>query len=209
MDEIKKRIDDMFRGLARTVEAKRLHAEILANAQQRYEGLLAQGIAPEEAVRLVVEDLGTEEELRESLPVNGKPLGIASLCCGAFLVLSLGYFAVYRWRLAELTWKYFRAEFALLLHLLFLPAFFFAVGFFACMLLQRLSAGGRAGKAVRWHKKAFWLSIVLVALYVVVGLAWLGGAPFPRSMVYIYNFIYKNGYIFFIPGCLLYFGCKR
>ena len=67
MKIIEEFIDSLFSGVVETSETKQLKADLLANAEDRYEDLLSQGKSENEAIGTIISEFGTIDELMEEL----------------------------------------------------------------------------------------------------------------------------------------------
>ena len=72
MKIIEEFIDSLFSGVVETSETKQLKADLLANAEDRYEDLLSQGKSENEAIGTIISEFGTIDELMEELNLENK-----------------------------------------------------------------------------------------------------------------------------------------
>lgn len=72
MKIIEEFIDSLFSGIVETSETKQLKADLLANAEDRYEDLLSQGKSENEAIGTIISEFGTIDELMEELNLENK-----------------------------------------------------------------------------------------------------------------------------------------
>ena len=70
MKIIEEFIDSLFSGVVETSETKQLKADLLANAEDRYEDLLSQGKSENEAIGTIISEFGTIDELMEEISVE-------------------------------------------------------------------------------------------------------------------------------------------
>ncbi|MDD3921306.1 MAG: permease prefix domain 1-containing protein [Eubacteriales bacterium] len=67
METLKNYIETMFTTLPNTEQARKLKEEMLANMEERYQDLMAEGKTEAEAVGIIISSFGTVEELRATL----------------------------------------------------------------------------------------------------------------------------------------------
>ena len=79
MKIIEEFIDSLFSGVVETSETKQLKADLLANAEDRYEDLLSQGKSENEAIGTIISEFGTIDELMEELNLENKQLVLVLL----------------------------------------------------------------------------------------------------------------------------------
>ena len=78
MKIIEEFIDSLFSGVVETSETKQLKADLLANAEDRYEDLLSQGKSENEAIGTIISEFGTIDELMEELNLENKQVLLQS-----------------------------------------------------------------------------------------------------------------------------------
>ena len=70
MEELRGYLDQLFRGVPETPEMLRAKAELLQMMEDKYEELLGEGKRSDEAVKTVIEEFGSFEEIGEELGID-------------------------------------------------------------------------------------------------------------------------------------------
>ena len=97
-EKIRKEVNTLFRNAPNTKRANDLKDEIISNAEDKYEDLIKQGKNEEEALQIVMKEIGNVDELIEELNKNNpihtqyveearKKTGlIVSICVGLYIL---------------------------------------------------------------------------------------------------------------------------
>ena len=97
-ERIRKEVNTLFQNAPNTKRANDLKDEIISNAEDKYEDLIKQGKSEEEALQIVIKEIGNVDELIEELNKNNpihtqyveearKKTGlIVSICVGLYIL---------------------------------------------------------------------------------------------------------------------------
>ncbi|MCI8832993.1 MAG: hypothetical protein HFJ19_02160 [Clostridia bacterium] len=97
-ERIRKEVNNLFQNAPNTKRANDLKDEIISNAEDKYEDLIKQGTNEEEALQIVIKEIGNVDELIEELNKNNpihtqyveearKKTGlIVSICVGLYIL---------------------------------------------------------------------------------------------------------------------------
>ena len=69
-ERIRKEVNTLFQNAPNTKRANDLKDEIISNAEDKYEDLIKQGTNEEEALQIVIKEIGNVDELIEELNKN-------------------------------------------------------------------------------------------------------------------------------------------
>lgn len=213
MEKIKKYLDEMFKELPRNEAANRIKAEMLENLGERYEELLAETGSTDEAERQVIAEIGTAEEIRETISLaSPKKRFSATVVQIIVLVLSVGYVIYMQFTRVDY-YRFLNMVPHLVLVTFVLPLLFSVGAWLGMKILNRLTLPKGIfipNKKIRWA-----LLIVGAAFYGLYGLMFLDNiineiiGPIPIILFRLHLFMWNNTYLFAIAAVLLYLGKKK
>lgn len=97
-EKIRKEVNTLFENAPNTKRANDLKDEIISNAEDKYDDLMKQGKSEEEALQIVIKEIGNVDELIEELNKNNpihtayamearrKTALIVSICVGLYIL---------------------------------------------------------------------------------------------------------------------------
>lgn len=213
MDEIYKYIDCIFKNIIHSKETKKLKEQMKTDAKEKYENLISEGIHKPDAVKKVIAEIGTKEDLNAKYFVTSRVLNIVAYIFIFLTVISIGY-SIY----VLINEKYFRLHF-IMVPLYFsryitTPFNFLGVAFLVLWFINRTSF-----HINKWviQKKSIRISVLIFCICIIVfyffNISWLYNwfhiGSMPTPFLFSTLFLTKNSFIFSPIGILLFMGIKK
>ena len=91
MEAIRNYVEALFASLPQNADTQRIKDDMLANLEEKYQALLAEGKNPAEVTGIIIASIGSAEELRKELgldAVTARQRYARSRCCAGIRPLS-------------------------------------------------------------------------------------------------------------------------
>ena len=213
MTQIEKHIDRLFRSIPGSSAARKLKAELLNESREKLEKYKKMKKTDEHATELVISEIGSAEELRESLPATGTLTNIVAAVF--FIVFAFCCFIAAYYRITDESYEKMFSSFFEYTKIAFARPMRWGTGGF--LILWTLARYSKAGVFIRI--RSFPLRVIVLIISAAFFIFYIGaitciwtGSPACIKSAFLSSFesLWSGGqYFLIIFGALLFLGLRR
>jgi len=210
MDEIYKYIDSIFKGVISSKETKKLNERMKTGAKEKYESLLSEGICEPDAVKKVILEIGTLEDLKAEYPVRNRMLNFVAYAFAFLMTISVGY-SIYVLINKQYFGMYFIVEPIFIYFYILKPFNFLSMAYLIIWAIYKVMLNRNIlvinEKRIRILILIFCFSIITFYFFNILALSF-GFITIPILFHNATIFLSKVSYIFAPIGILLFLGIR-